>query len=543
MRELEYRGRLGDGAEADVWRAWDSKLERLVAVKVFRPSCADNVHVLEQARALARVASDYVIKVYDFDEVEPPEPAGRHPAVLMEIFAGEKLGRRLTGGMFSRSHVRAVGLGLLDGLADIHAAGVAHGDLHDGNVLVADNGSVRIIDILYRGTLAVLSTASREEKVRKDVRSLLAMLSEIMFHSDLDPEASQRLRRLSRDSLDIPILRGAFEEALADFEPRPGSARVLTAPMPDVRVTVGAGVTYGQPHGGRNFLMVTVANHSPARVYLQSLMLPLPDRHLLVPQVDAIYGRPIHAPVLESGDSWQVPLDAAALAQSVSGDLSLIQSVVITDKIGREYKANGPEVRAKLREVLTNLGAAASPPGPAQPTKPDELQLDILNNIAEEYLRSGEAVAGRRVRTRLREVGRQRVDDALNGCVPAWLRRGALPPHEHYTPTLAGLVLTHREAEIGQVVGAIIGFLRDAVQSDVPEIKLTPAKLRAHADIGDVGVPYLAAVLAAAQLSAGGNASGRPYTDFEYYAPVDLEDVIECNDLADLLRLRARGHA
>ncbi len=540
MRELEYRGRLGDGAEADVWRAWDPKLERMVAVKVFRPSCADNARVLEQARALARVASAYVIKVYDFDEVEPPEPTGRHPAVLMEIFAGEKLGRRLTGVMFSRSHVRAVGLGMLDGLADIHAAGVAHGDLHDGNVLVADNGSVRIIDILYRGTLAVLSTASRDEKVRKDVRSLLAMLSEIMFHSDLDPEASQRLRRLSRDSLDIPVLRGAFEEALADFEPRLGSGRVLTAPMPDVRVTAGAGATFGPPHGGLHFLMVTVANHSPARVYLQSLLLPLPDRRLLAPQVDAVYGRPIIAPVLESGDSWQVSLDAVAISDGVKGDLDLIQTVLVTDKIGREYRANGDETRASLREALSRLEATRAPARPPHSDVPDELQHDLLNMIAEHYLQACQPLSGLRIRTRMRDVGAIRVNEALDGCVPAWLRRNDQLPDDRYTPTLSGMTQTARREDTRRIVEAVLKFLHDAVVAEVPEIRLTPTALAALPGIGDVGVPFLAAMLDIARLSGGGSAKGRPCTDFDYNAPVDLEEVIGCENLDDLVALRAR---
>lgn len=540
MKELEFRGRLGDGAEADVWRAFDPALERHVAVKVFRPSCADNAHVLAQARALARVESRHVVKVYEFAEVEPPEPAGRHPAVLMEAFPGEKLGKRLAGVMFSRGEVRAVGLGLLDGLAAIHRAGIAHGDLHDGNVLVAANGEVRIIDILYRGSLAVLSTASREEKVRKDVRSLLAMLAEVLFHSDLDPEASQRLRRLARDSLDLDVLRSAFDESLAAFEPTPGAGRVLTAPIPDVRVTTGAGSTFGPPQPGRHFLMVTVANHSPVRLYVQSLTLGLPERHFLLPQVDAVYGRPIIAPVLEPGDSWQVPLDAEEIAAAVRGDITLVQSVVVTDKIGREYQANGDDVRAKLREVLDRIEATKTRQSPAEqgPKEPDELQQVLVNMVVDDYLRTGIPVPGLRIRTRMREVGRERIDEALDGCVPAWLQRGNLRPHDQYTPTISGLAGSSSRAFVEPVVAAVLGFLREAVLREDPNIKLTPKALSTLPGMRDVEVPYLAAILDITRLTGGGSASGRPYTDFEYNAPADLEEIMDCQNLDDLVTLR-----
>lgn len=540
MKAFEFKGRLGDGAEADVWRAFDPALERPVAIKVFRPSCADDDYVLAQARALARVESRHVVKVYEFVDVEPPEPTGRHPAVVMEAFPGDKLGKRLAGAMFSRAVARAVGFGLLDGLAAIHRAGIAHGDLHDGNVLVGSSGEVRIIDILYRGSLAVLSTASREEKSRKDVRSLLWMLSEILFHSDLDPEASQRLRRLSRDSVDLDIVRSAFEESLAAFEPAPGVGRVLAAPTPDVRVTTGAGSTFGPPQPGLHFLSVTVANHSPVRVYLQSLALRLPERGILLPQVEALYGMQIIAPVLEPGDSWQVPLDAQEIAGAVRGDVDLIQSVVVTDKIGREYRADGDEVRRKLREVMDRIKAAGSRRSPTEegPKKPDELQQVLVNMVVDDYLRTGIPVTGLRIRTRLRDASRERVDEALDGCVPDWLQRGNPRPHDQYTPTMSGLAQSSSRASVEPVVAAILGFLREAVIREDVAIKLTPKALRMLSGMRDLEVPYLAAVLDITRLFGGGGASGRPYTDFDYSAPGDLEEIMDCQSLDDLLAVR-----
>lgn len=530
MKELEFRGRLGDGAEADVWRAWDPELERHVAVKVFRPSCADNAHVLAQARALARVESRHVVKVYEFAEVEPPEPAGRHPAVLMEAFPGEKLGRRLTGVMFSRSQVRAVGMGLLEGLASIHAVGIAHGDLHDGNILVADNGDVRIIDILYRGSLAAMSTASREEKVRKDARSLLAMLAEVLFHSDLDPEAGQRLRRLSRDSLDLDVLHGAFEEALAAFEPALSLGKVLTAPTPDVRVTTGAGATDGPPQPGLHFLAVTVANHSPVRVYVQSLLLPLPENRLLAPQVDAVYRRPISAPVIEPGDSWQVPLDAEAIAQAVGGDIDLVMSVVITDKIGREYLANGDEVRAKLREVLSRINASkASPPSP--PEKPDAIQQAVLDLVASEHLQSCAQVSGITIRMGLGSVKRPEADVAIDALIPRWLTRGNPRPADDYRPTLSGLLLSAAGGRVADFVERVLRHWKTAVPADPKGAKISSSQV----EFAGFDLPFMSAVLSLARLGGGG--TGGKDHPFEFGIPFRIDDILECDTAADVAAL------
>lgn len=543
MKELEFRGPLGEGAHADVWRAWDPVLLREVAVKVFRVSCADTDQVLAHAQAMARVRHANVVAVHEIAQVTPPGATEPALAIVMELIDGSTLEKRLQQGKFARTEVRAFGLGLLEGLAGMHAVGVVHGDLHRKNLLLGSDGRARIIDVsLYRGTLSVVSTASRDELVARDVRGALSLLEDLIMYSDTDPAVSQRLRDLSRGSHDLTVLQGAFEEAFADFEPAPAPGRLLTAPTPDVRVATGAGATYGPPQPGLHFLMVTVANHSTVRLYVQSLILPLPGNQFLAPEVDAVYRRPISAPVIEPGDSWQVPLDAEEIARTVRGDLSLIQSVVITDKIGREYRANGDEVRAKLREVLARIEASRVTPSPsaAAPAEPDELQRDLLNMIAEDYLQTCQPLTGLRIRTRMREVGAAGVNQALDGCVPAWLQRNDQLPNERYTPTLSGMLQTGRREDTRRIVEAVLKFLHDAVVAEIPEIKLTPKALAALPGVGEIGVPFLAAMLDVARLTGGGGASGSPYTDFSYNAPYDLEAVIGCRSLEDLVGLRTR---
>lgn len=537
MRTLEFRGPLGGGAHADVWQALDPVLQREVAVKVFRVSCAGTDEVLAHARALARVRHANVVAVHEIAEVLPPGATSPMLGVVMELVEGTTLDSRLRRGKFSRSEVQVFGLGILSGLAAMHAAGVVHGDLHRENVLLGQDGRARIIDVsLYRGTLSVLGTASRDELLTRDVRNAVSLLEDLTTYSDLDPDAFYRIRKLSRGSLDLAVVQGAFEEGLADPRLVAEPSQVLTAPTPDVRVTTGAGSTFGPPNPGLHFLAVTVANHSPVRVYLQSLLLPLPENRLLGPQVDAVYRRQIIAPVIEPGDSWQVPLDAEEIASAVRGDLNLIESILVTDKIGREYRANGAEVRAKLREVLSRIESERSEPE-AQATKaaaPTEFEQEALDFIVGEHLRTCAPVTGLAVLTRLRSPSHDRrsVEAAVDHWVPRCLTRGNVRPHDQYVPTLRGLLASSHGPRVRAFVKRVLDYWRRAVEADPDHAVISSL----HEDFAGFELPFMSAVTTIARLGGGGKGGGRDQP-FELGIPYRMVDLLECETAESVAEL------
>lgn len=131
---------LDQGGNADIYIAFDERLERQVALKLARNARPDVVPLLAEATALAAAANPHVITVYDAGHVD-----GR-PYLAME---------RVIGGSFrqwfeeeSRStrrvqhHLICAGRGL----AGAHEVGVVHGDFKPDNVLIAEDGRVLVID-------------------------------------------------------------------------------------------------------------------------------------------------------------------------------------------------------------------------------------------------------------------------------------------------------------------------------------------------------------------------------------------------------------
>lgn len=143
---------LGQGGMGQVYAAEDDRLGRVVALKVIRPGTARDGHgerarLLREARALARLAHPHVVHVYEVGE------HGDDVFIAMEHIAGVTLDRWLTGAQRSLVEILEVFVAAGRGLAAAHAAGITHRDFKPGNVIVGDDGRVRILDFgLARGT-------------------------------------------------------------------------------------------------------------------------------------------------------------------------------------------------------------------------------------------------------------------------------------------------------------------------------------------------------------------------------------------------------
>ncbi len=182
--------KLGDGATADVWLATDD-LDREVAVKIVREAASGISDAMAHAKALARAAHPNVVAVFAIEKVTDPESGEVVDAVVMERLSGKTLDECLSGPKFSLGEVRRIGIGIIDGLAHIHGQGLEHGDLHEKNVMVGES-AIKVIDILYRDSLAALSSSSRTARLRRDLTSLRILLQQVIVHSKLGaPQAAE----------------------------------------------------------------------------------------------------------------------------------------------------------------------------------------------------------------------------------------------------------------------------------------------------------------------------------------------------------------
>jgi hypothetical protein len=133
LKRFVVTDRLGAGGYGTVYRAWDERLERPVAVKVVeRPG---DRRVLREAQAVARLNHPSVVTLYELGEEN-----GR-TYLVSELVDGHSLREFLLAGWLSDRDVAELGVDLCDALEHAHGRGVVHRDLKPENVILAGPGN------------------------------------------------------------------------------------------------------------------------------------------------------------------------------------------------------------------------------------------------------------------------------------------------------------------------------------------------------------------------------------------------------------------
>jgi serine/threonine-protein kinase len=142
--EIEFERRLGAGGMGEVFLGVQKRLGRRVAVKRIRTNSDDDrglERFVHEARAQSHLQHPHIAQVYDLRE------AGGDLYLVMEYVDGKTLDERLrTEGPFPPERIVAVGVALTEALEAAAREGYIHRDLKPGNVMVTDDGRVKIID-------------------------------------------------------------------------------------------------------------------------------------------------------------------------------------------------------------------------------------------------------------------------------------------------------------------------------------------------------------------------------------------------------------
>jgi serine/threonine protein kinase/WD40 repeat protein len=135
---------LASGGMGDVYRAYDERLEREVAVKVLPPYLASNPLSLarfgQEARAVAALSHPNILAIHDFAS------EGEVHYAITELLDGQTLRARLAAGPVAWPEAVRIGIAIADGLTAAHAKGILHRDLKPENIFLTVDRRVKILD-------------------------------------------------------------------------------------------------------------------------------------------------------------------------------------------------------------------------------------------------------------------------------------------------------------------------------------------------------------------------------------------------------------
>ncbi len=158
---------IGAGGMGEVYRATDTKLGREVALKVLPAEMAARADRLErfrrEAKALATLDHPGIVTVFSVEEAE-----GVH-FLTMQLVEGESLDRLIPEGGLPVDRILEIATALAEALAAAHEKGIVHRDLKPGNVMVAADGRVKVLDF----GLAKIASSKPDEPLDSEMATAL----------------------------------------------------------------------------------------------------------------------------------------------------------------------------------------------------------------------------------------------------------------------------------------------------------------------------------------------------------------------------------
>ncbi len=376
------RGPLGTGGMAEVHLAHDRVLERDVAIKLMHGHYAEDptfvARFRREAQAAARLSHPNVVAVYDTGEDD-----GR-PFIVMEYVAGPSVADLLAGEGEGVSRDRAVEIAdeAARGLHYAHDRGLVHRDVKPGNILLADDGRVKVADFgiaravsseTITQTATVLGTAAyiapeqaRGDPVdgRTDVYSLGCVLYEMLTgrqpfggqsavavayqHISEPPTPPSRLDPSLPDDLEAVVLKAMAKDPADRYE----SANEFHLDLR--RVLAGRAVT--APVGAAYAATQALAHESPG----ETEVLPAADT------------RRVEPPEEEPRRRWWIPLLIGLLVLAL---LALGGWLLLGDVLGAEVRV--PDVAGESRdEARSSLSRLGLEPRAGDRVSSDEFAVD-----------------------------------------------------------------------------------------------------------------------------------------------------------------------
>ncbi|HEX7709054.1 MAG TPA: protein kinase [Thermoanaerobaculia bacterium] len=167
--------RLGAGGMGEIYSAWDSVLERQIALKVLPPHLTADPTRVERLKVEARAASALnhpaIVTIYEIGEAALESTTEVHHFIAMELIDGVTLDAWLATRPALDAIISQLAR-LAEGIGKAHARGVIHRDLKPENVMITRDGFPKILDFGLAKLVEVQPRSSDEERNNTSRRAL-----------------------------------------------------------------------------------------------------------------------------------------------------------------------------------------------------------------------------------------------------------------------------------------------------------------------------------------------------------------------------------
>src|SRR5689334_7683867 len=144
LAHYQITAHLGSGGMGEVYQASDMKLARSVAIKLLPAGFASDADRLSrfsrEAQMLAALNHPNIAQIYGIEE------SGEMPCIIMELITGETLQARIARGPIPVNEALAILRQIAEALEAAHDRGVIHRDLKPGNIMLTEDGKVKVLD-------------------------------------------------------------------------------------------------------------------------------------------------------------------------------------------------------------------------------------------------------------------------------------------------------------------------------------------------------------------------------------------------------------
>src|SRR5688572_7558201 len=135
--------KIGRGGMGIVYKAWDTRLRRDVAIKMLIDPTGNadaEGDILNEARLASSLTHPNIVTVYEVGKDDERD------FIVMEYVPGQTLDKLIPAGGMPIHRVVSIGLQICDGLARAHSRGIIHRDLKPSNIILSEDGVAKILD-------------------------------------------------------------------------------------------------------------------------------------------------------------------------------------------------------------------------------------------------------------------------------------------------------------------------------------------------------------------------------------------------------------